>query len=199
MKQTNILGKLFSSKARVEILALLFLRQDRLFYPREIERAIRLDYKNISRELKNLENIGLLASRKEGNLKIYSLNKKFIIYPELRTIFLKTKGASAILKQVLSKIKEIEYAFIHGSVAAGTEDDRSDIDLMVIGDVSLEKILKTMKEPEEVLGREINASLFSIAEFKKRLKAKDPFLNHVMHEPIIFLAGDEDALRKAAE
>lgn len=194
-----MLHKLFSSKVRIELLNTFFLHPEQSFYLRELERITGEDYKNVSTELKNLESIGLLTSSKSGNLKYFHVNSEFLIYPELKSIFFKVKGAPGLLKQVLSDRPDIEYAFIYGSFAAGTENDKSDIDLMVIGKIPLENLLKRLREPEKALGREINPSLFPISEMKQRLKDRDPFIDRVMAEPKIMLIGDENGLRRLAQ
>ena len=98
-----MLQKLFSSKLRVDLLSLFFGRPDEEFYVREIEKLLQEDVGNISRELKNLEGIGLLISRKKGNLKYYLLDRKFPLYDELRSIILKTRGAAGVLHSVPAK------------------------------------------------------------------------------------------------
>jgi len=194
-----MLHKLLSSKVRIELLNTFFLHPEKSFYLRELERITGEDYKNVSTELKNLESIGLLTSSKSGNLKYFHVNPKFLIYSELKSIFFKVRGAPGLLKQVLSERTDIEYAFIYGSFAAGAENDKSDIDLMVVGKIPLENLLKRLREPEEALGREINPSLFPLSEMKQRLKDRDPFIDRVMAEPKIMLIGDEDGLRRLAQ
>lgn len=190
--------KLFTSKLRVEILSLFFSRPEEALYLGEIAKLTGEDRGNISRELRNLESVGLLISRKEGNLKYYSLNRDFLLYDELKSIILKTRGAVGALKETLSKAKNIEYAFIYGSIASGTETSKSDIDLMVIGEISLEGLLRLMKGAEKALGREINPSLYSVKEYISRMKKKDPFIVQVMNEPRMMLLGDDDGLQRIA-
>ena len=193
-----MLVKLFTSKLRVEILALFFSRPEESLYFGEIGKLTGEDRGNISRELRNLEAIGLLVSRKEGYLKYYSLNRDFLLYDELRSMIQKTRGAVGTIKEALSSEKKIDFAFIYGSIASGTETAKSDLDLMVIGDVPLESLLKRMKGPEKFLGREINPSLYSLKEYKNRMKKNDPFIAHVMNEPRIMIIGDSDGLQGIA-
>jgi len=187
--------KLFTSKLRVEILALFFSRSEEALYLGEIVKLTGEDRGNISRELRNLESIGLLISRKEGNLKYYSSNRDFLLYDELRSIILKTRGAIGALKETLSRTKNIDYAFIYGSIASGTETAKSDIDLMVIGEISLESLLRLVRGPEKILGREINPSLYGLKEYKRRMKKKDPFIVQVMSEPRMMIIGENDGLQ----
>lgn len=194
-----MLQKLFSSRLRVDLLGLFFGRPDEELYVREIGKILGDDVGNISRELKNLESIGLLVSRKKGNLKYYLLDRRFPLYEELRSIVLKTRGAAGVLQKALTGMKGVEYAFIFGSIAAGRETARSDIDLMVIGKVSLERLIKALKGPEEILGREISPSLYDRREIEKRLSEKEPFISRVMQEQKVMLVGEKDGLRKLAE
>jgi DNA-binding transcriptional ArsR family regulator len=101
-----MLVKLFTSKLRAEILALFFSRTEEALYLGEIVKLSGGDRGNISRELRNLESIGLLISRKEGNLKYYSANRDFLLYEELRSMILKTRGAVGVLKETLSRVKK---------------------------------------------------------------------------------------------
>jgi predicted nucleotidyltransferase/predicted transcriptional regulator with HTH domain len=190
-----MLTRLFTSKVRVEILGAFFSHPDKDLYVREIERITGADYRNVSKELRNLQQIGLLMSRKEGNVKYYSVNKHFLLFPELKSIFLKTRGIVAVLSQSLAPADVIEFAFIYGSVAAGDDTAQSDIDLMVVGDISLEELIKLLNVPEDMLGREINPSLYSMEEIKKRIRNEDSFIVNVMESPKIMLVGKENELR----
>jgi len=194
-----MLQKLFSSKLRVDLLSFFFGRPDEEFYVRQIEKILGEDAGNLSRELRNLESIGLLTSRNKGNLKYYLLDRKFPLYEELRSMILKTRGAAGVIQNALSGMEGVEFAFIYGSIAAGQETARSDIDLMVIGKVTLERLIKALKEPEGILGREISPSLYDSQEVERRLRAKEPFISRLMQEPKIMLTGSEDALRKLTE
>jgi len=62
-----------------------------------------------------------------------------------------------------------------------------------------ENLLKRLREPEKVLGLEVNPSLFPIPEMKQRLKDRAPLIDRVMAGPKIMLIGDEDGLRRLAQ
>jgi len=194
-----MLQKLFSSRVRVEILSAFLMNPERELYLREVARLTGADYKSVSMELRNLEEIGLMSSRNEGNLKYFRLNKEFVIYEELKSIFMKTKGAVGILREAVSTKRDIDYAFIYGSFATGEERAGSDIDLIVIGRISLEGLLALLRGPEEILSREINVSLYDLQEIRKRVKDHDPFIMEVLGGSKIMLIGDENELRRIIE
>jgi predicted nucleotidyltransferase len=85
-------------------------------------------------------------------------------------------------------------AFVFGSVANGTEDADSDIDLMVIGEISLSKVSSLLSTVGNRLGREINPHVMSSVEFCKRVREKDHFVTSVLATPKIFVEGSENVL-----
>lgn len=101
---------------------------------REISRTMNENINAVRRELSNLEQIGLLKSKKEGNMKYYSVNRDFFIYDELKSIILKTEGVAKVINDDLSKIGNIKLAFIYGSFASGKADAESDIDVFLVGE-----------------------------------------------------------------
>ena len=82
---------LFSSKVRRKLVAFFMGHSEGEYYIREIERATQADFRSVHMELARLERAGLLQSRRVANLKYYTLNKGYPIYPELRSIIVKTR------------------------------------------------------------------------------------------------------------
>ncbi len=194
MKNFEIINRLFSSKLRTKLLDVFLSLSDARFYIRELERKIKEEAKNVSRELKNLEALGLLISEKQGNLKYYSVNENFFLYPELKAIIFKTTGVQGILKEALKRLKGIETAFIYGTYATGKESESSDVDIMVIGKPDLTELNEVISNLEEKLNREINYMCFDQEEFKERRKAGDAFINDVLSGEKIMLKGSERAI-----
>ena len=67
------LEDLFSSAARVQILALFLQNPDSQFYQREIERETGQPIRAVQREVERLEGAGLLLRSAEGNRVFYRL------------------------------------------------------------------------------------------------------------------------------
>jgi predicted nucleotidyltransferase len=148
------------------------------------------------RELDNLERLGLLTSEGEANIKYYALNPDFAIYEELRRIVLKTTGLGDILREALSRLGRIRWAFVYGSVARGEEDALSDVDLILVGEADLMALSQVVARQEERLGREINYTVLAETELSQRIQEGDPFLTDVLDGAKIMLIGDEDELRR---
>lgn len=194
MKNYEIINRLFSSKIRTKLLDIFLSSPESRYYIRELERKIKEEAKNISRELQNLETIGLLFSEKQGNQKIYAVNEDFFLYPELKGLIYKTTGVFGVLKNAMFTLKGVEAAFIYGSYATGKETQSSDVDLLVVGKLDLTELNDVINELEVTLNREINYICFDREEFEERKKLKDAFLLEVLSNNIMMLKGSKNAL-----
>ncbi len=183
------------SKARRALVALFFSNPEQEYFPRQLERLSGIFVGNLQKELIKLESAGLLGSRRLGKLKLYKLNTKHPLYPELKGVVAKTLGLEEMIRRALTKLEGVKAACIYGSFARGQERASSDIDLLLLGDVPEKPLIKAIKGLEEQLQREINYTLYSQAAWKKRKTAKDSFVMEVLRQPRISLLGEPDALR----
>ena len=191
-----MLEELFSSKARIKILKLFLFNPENSFYQRQIATLTNQSIRGVQREVEKLKKIGLIEESLEGNRKYYKINKSCPVFEDLKKIFFKTAGIGKVLKKDLEKSNDIKIAFIYGSYARGEENLLSDIDLFVIGEITSKKISKILAKPKRELGREINYTVYSAPEYRKRIMKRDHFVNAVLKKEKIFIIGDEDELKK---
>lgn len=187
----SISAALFSdSQARV--FRWLFGQPERSYHLNELRRLTGLGSASLQRELGKLAAAGLVRSEKVGNLRLFQANTESPVYGELAGLTRKTLGAQPLLQEALAPIEaKLELAFIYGSVAKGTETAKSDVDVMVVGDdLLLNDVLKLLLPIESQLGRKINPTLYTPAEYKRRRAQKDSFLNRVLAQPVISLIGE---------
>ncbi len=194
-----MLDKLFSSKARVEILKLFLFNPDDSFYQRQISMLTRQSIRGVQREVEKLQNLGLIEKSAQGNRLYYKVNRNCSIFEELKQILFKTAGIAETLKEKLIKSDSVKVAFIYGSYAKGKESLSSDIDLLVIGGITSKELSGLLSKCKSEIGREINYAVFKAGEFRKRIKQKDHFLNTVLKEKKLFIIGGEDELKTITE
>ncbi len=161
----DIVGLLFKSKIRQKILARFFADESRKFYINEMARLVDTSQGTCRRELNKLADAGLLVSSRTGNLQYYEINKESPFYYEFRAIIQKTIGIEAILKGKLQGQKGITFAFIFGSYVKDEFKPESDIDMVIIGTISEDRLVKIFRDVERVIGREINYHIYSLSEF----------------------------------
>ena len=190
----SLLAEILSSKIRAEIFSMLFGIDAKPLHVREIERQSGLAIGTVQQELQKLLRLELIQKQKDGNRLYYQPNKAHPLYPEVRSMVLKTAGAVPMLRAALAGQRDIKMVFAFGSVARGDAKAASDIDLMVIGSIGLRKLSSLLAGACEKIGREINPYVVSLSEFTKRRNGGDHFISLVLKEPKIFIIGTEHEL-----
>jgi len=192
----NLADLLFGAYRR-DVLGLLLLHPDESHHVREIARMTGRPANTLYRELAALAEGGLLLRRPQGNQVHYQANRDCPIYEELRGILKKTTGIADVLREALAPLTgRIELAFVYGSIASGKESARSDVDVMLVGDLKFEDAINALAPAEQVLRREINPHVYGKREFRAKLASKEPYLLRVLDGPKIMLNGDIDDLAK---
>jgi predicted nucleotidyltransferase len=182
---------------RRKLLALFFLNADRNFYFSEVARLTATRQGVVQRELKLLTEAGILSVETRGRQKFYSANRNHPVFSELKGIVSKTFGVVARLQEALAPLASgIEIAFVHGSFSRGKETSGSDLDLFVVGDVSLEELVDSLRPAENEIGRDINPSLFAPDEFRRKFAQNNHFVRSVMRAEKELVVGTEDDLRR---
>jgi predicted nucleotidyltransferase len=191
------LGDALFGKTQRRVLGLLFGDAERSYFANELVRLAGSGTGAVHRELAALEAAGLISATRVGNQKHYRANRASPIFEELRGIVLKTFGVAGVLRDALAPVApKISAAFVYGSLAKGTDTAASDIDLMIVSDdVSYSQVLELGAQAERRLGRKVNPTVFSHAEWRKKLDDGSAFANRVIAQPKIFVIGSEDALR----
>jgi predicted nucleotidyltransferase len=141
------------------------------------------------RILDTFREAGIVTRRARGNQRLFSVNKKHPIYPELRSICLKTFGLADVISNELAKFApNIETAFVFGSIAKGDERADSDVDLMVVGEVDYFELGEAIENMKGALGRDIHLNLHTPAEWNDM--QSDRVIRAINSEPRIMVAGE---------
>jgi DNA-binding transcriptional ArsR family regulator len=197
MRNTSALDALFP-KTRQGILAATLVQPEKVWYVSELARRMGVPSSSLQRELQELTNAGILKSYRQGRMVYYRANSDSPLFPELRGLLLKTSGLVDVLRDALKPVAgRITLAFVYGSIASSQERSESDVDLMVIGSVSPADLALPLRTAREQLGREINPTVYSVTEFKRKRDAKDHFLSQVLTGPRLIVLGSENDLGKA--
>ena len=197
MRNTSALDALFP-KTRQGILAATLVQPEKVWYVSELARRMGVPSSSLQRELQELTNAGILKSYRQGRMVYYRANSDSPLFPELRGLLLKTSGLVDVLRDALKPVAgRITLAFVYGSIASSQERSESDVDLMVIGSVSPADLALPLRPAREQLGREINPTVYSVTEFKRKRDAKDHFLSQVLTGPRLIVLGSENDLGKA--
>jgi predicted nucleotidyltransferase len=129
----------------------------------------------------------------------YQANSASPVFTDLRGLLLKTAGLVDVLADALKALKgKVHLAFVYGSIARNEDTSESDIDLMVIGKIDPADLALPLRHARTVLGRDINPTVYTPAEFDRKRATKDHFLTEVLSKPRLLVLGREDDLGRAA-
>ncbi len=179
---------------RAEVLRCLFADPSREVYLRELTRQSGLAVRTVQQEVEKLAGLGLLVRRKDGNRVYWRANVESPIFPELRSLTVKTTGLAQLLREALAKVPGIECAFVFGSMASGTDSAKSDVDLMVVGSAGLRKLAPVLRPVAEAMNREINPHSMSLTELREKATKGDAFVTNVLAGQKLFVKGSEHEL-----
>lgn len=178
--------------SRSAILGTLLLRPEREVHVRELSRVTGVGVGNLQRELRSLLGMGLVTRREVGRQVFYAADARSPVFKELAGFMRKTSGLADTVREALTPAAErIQASFIYGSMAAGSEGPHSDVDVMIIGELTFADATRALHGAQALVGREINPTVMTAREFATRKRSRDGFIQAVIREPKIWLIGDE--------
>jgi len=180
---------------RSAVLGALFLHPESALHVRELARVTGASPGSLHRELRTLAELGLLERGESGRQVFYRANRTSPVFDEIAGLLRKTSGLADVLREALAPLAaRIAVALVYGSVAAGQEGPRSDVDVMVLGQAGFAEVVGALAPVQEALRREVNPTVMTRAEFARRRKARDGFVATLLREPKIWLIGDNHDL-----
>jgi len=190
MRKSHPIDALFS-RTRQQVLAATLMHPERWWYLSELAKHLGRTPSTLQRELDRLREADILHTRKEANRLYYQPNPECPFLAELTGLFTKTAGICDVLATMLGKFqKQVNWAFIHGSIARSEELSASDIDLLVIGELKLSELAIPLRRAEKKLAREVNPVLYTQREFAKHITSGQHFARTVLSSKKLFLVGD---------
>ncbi len=184
----GVADALFSG-TRQTLLRLLFTAPERGYTLSELIERANAGRGAVQRETARLVAAGLVAAEGKSRGKIYRANQESPIFEELCGIARKILGPARLIGSALSPLSDqIQVALLYGSVAQRKDRADSDIDVLIVSDaLTLEDVFEVLADAENSLGRAVNPTLYTVAEFEQRLANRSPFL-------VAVLEGDHEVL-----
>ena len=104
----------------------------------------------VDREVSRLAGAGILTRTVRGRQVYYQANPSCPVFAEIKSLMVKTSGLAEVLRTALAPIaRRIRLAFVYGSFAR--EDDRraSDVDVMIVGDITFGEVVAALNRAQE--------------------------------------------------
>jgi DNA-binding transcriptional ArsR family regulator len=189
------LNDIITSKVRIKILELFFANPTEMYHVRGIVRETDEEINAVRRELTHLESGGIIKREARGNRVYYFLREDYPMYGDLISIVAKTKGLGAILIASKAKIGKPLYVMFSGRFVRHKKRKRDDdVDILVVGDITLPELASLIRAEESRRKTEINYTVMTREELIFRKQRRDPFLQGVLAMSRVMIIGDEDDL-----
>ena len=184
------LHDIITSDVRVKILMELFSETQKHLYVRELTRRVGTEINAVRRELKRLTGAGIIRKEKRGNRLYYLVRTDYPLYYELVAMVAKevTIG-SGILKNA-NNLGKIRLALLSTDFAEGRESEKTELDLLIVGNANLELLDEIVKQAQLESKRDINYTVLGEEEFEYLKGRRDTFLLAFLISPTIVLLGD---------
>lgn len=160
-----MLDSLITSKTRIKLLMKFFLNPGTSAYLRGLADEFGESTNSVRVELNRLSEAGLLESADEGRTKVYRANTTHPLFPEVQRIVAKTVGLDKVVEQVVSRLGNVELAFVTGDYANGI--DSGIIDLILVGDIRKAYLDNLIEKIETTIKRRVRSLVLNPYEYKK--------------------------------
>jgi hypothetical protein len=152
----------------------LFLNPARHAYLRELAAESGASPSQIKEELAQLTAYGLLTHERVGRQVDYRANRAHPLFPELHSMVKKALGMDHILESILSRLGNLDMAFLLDDYAEGK--DSGIVDLCLIGDIDQNNLRDLTEKSERYLRRKIRTLVLTQEEYARirGLLAKRP-------------------------
>jgi predicted nucleotidyltransferase len=191
----GLLAAALFGKTRGAVLGLCLGHPHERFYMRQMARVLGVGQGALQRELRNLTTAGILLRETQGRQIYYRANEACPIFADLQGLLCKTVGLGDLLRAALAPYAEkIRVAFVYGSMAKGTAQAGSDVDVMIVGEATFAEIASALNPTQDALRREVNASVYPAEELWQRIRSGNHFMATVLAEPKLFLIGDQSVV-----
>ena len=173
------LSKLFGSKVRLKVLEYFLRNPTKRIHAAELIRKVKVSKKSLFDSLPYLEEKGYLVSERIGRSIRYSLIRENMIVKQLKMLL-----NILTIEQVVQKIKQdAQMVFLFGSAARGENVEESDLDVLIISDVSRGKILKKIKSQIP----NVKPLVFTPLEYARLSRTDKPFYKRIEQDKIRLL------------
>lgn len=164
-----MLDTLVTSKTRLKLILKFFLNSSSSAYLKELAKEFGESSNAVRLELNRFEQAGLLELKVSGNKKLYYANVVHPLYNDIHSIISKTIGIDHIIDEVVTKLGDVEEAYLTGDFAIGKNGKTIDI-LLIGNDVNKNFINLLIDKAESLINRKIRYLILSYKEAEEHLR-----------------------------
>jgi predicted nucleotidyltransferase len=182
------------SRVRERLYAIFFDNPNEMFYVRELTRSAGEEINAVRRELNRMERNKIIKSEKRSNRLYYYLRQDYDFFEDLLGMIAKSAGLGLQLRKAQTDLGKIRFVMFSGAFVRRKKRVSDDVDVLVVGELNLERLSELVKAEEKRLKTEINYTVMTDEEFIFRKQRRDPFLLTILSKSRFMIIGDEEGL-----
>ena len=167
--------------ASMKIMNYFFNKPYEQIHLRELSRKTNTSIYATKKIIDDLVDQKIMIEKRQGNQRYIKPNMENQFFKQLKIAFsIKKIQDSLILQHLEEKIPAISSITLYGSTAQGKDDEKSDIDLLIIG----QKNKIDISEYEKKINKEINLLIMKWSEWRQHAKQDKPFYREIIKDGI---------------
>lgn len=185
---SNPLVAIFGGTTKARVLDVLLSHPSETYHLRGLAQAAGTDSGNTSKLLKLLVECGLVLAAPDRRSTRYSINSRSPLVAPLRQLVACAGSLMVDLRAVADGIAA-RYVGVYGSVASGTDDANSDVDVLVVGDLSVVTAQAAFKAVGRKHDKAVNVVAATTSELARKLRGGGAFWTSIAEGKKIDLKG----------
>ena len=150
-------------------------------YLNELAKKLQVSPRSVKIYCDIFEKKNIINREIKGNMHIFTTNNDNFRVREMKRSYFMNLFAEMNIENIAEKIASIA---IYGSYASGNYDEKSDIDILIIGEeqyVKRDMIVKIM----EAIGKEFQLNVIPIMKWEKLKKDNDHFVKNIIRNHVL--------------
>jgi len=193
MKIQTSIKQIFVSQTRIKLINILFYKPDEIYFVRQLVRLTGEEINSVRRELENLKKAGIIEFEWRSNKLFYWANKTSPLFYDLLVLANKNSGLGLKLQNKNESLGNIKLVLYNYKFAVNDHRNPDQIDLIIVGDVSLKEVATFLDQEEEERGYEINYMVMDKSEFQLRKQKRDQFIvDFFLNCPVVIIGSSSE-------
>ena len=189
MRYQNYIENILGSKIKIKILRLLVRYENKEFTSRELAKLANTSHTSVLRIINDLEANNIIKKEFYSRAHKIKINKSSYLYNLIKEIFNKEVNVkNELIKDIKTLIPEnIISTVLYGSIAKEEENEKSDIDILIITN-------KKLKEQDNNIinkyGNNLHIIQLTLNQFRKEARRNVGYIKDLLKNYILIKGKD---------
>lgn len=189
MKFQKYLENLLGNKIKIKVLRLLVRYENKEFTSRELAKLANTSHTSVLRLISDLESNNIITKEFYSGAHKIKINRESYVYSIIKELINKEQiTKEELIKDIKTVMpKEVISAVLYGSIAKEKENEKSDIDILIIAN-------KKFKESENNIkakyGNNLHIMQLTLNKFRKEAKRKVGYVRDLLNNYILIKGKD---------